>query len=96
MMRAELPPELPEELDETEAQPPAQKRQCTRAPDETSTGGEDTGDEASETGETGDGGPCEAIDDRCDSQDVLHSCDLDSGELTELNCASACGIRWRI
>lgn len=61
------------------------------AQDETSTGGEDTGDEASETGETGDGGPCEAIDDRCDSQDVLHSCDLDSGELTELNCASACG-----
>ena len=38
-MRAELPPELPEELDETEVQPPAQKRQCTRASDETSTGG---------------------------------------------------------
>ena len=44
------------------------------AQDETSTGGEGTGDEASETGETGDSGPCEAIDDRCDSQDVLHSC----------------------
>ena len=39
LMRVELPMEAPQELDETEVQPPAAKRRRVKGSDETSTGG---------------------------------------------------------
>jgi hypothetical protein len=40
----------------------------------------------------GDGdGHCGLEDDRCASQDLLTSCDLATGTLTDYNCASVCG-----
>lgn len=59
--------------------------------DET-TGGEDTGaEDGTGDGETGDAAGCTIVDDRCDSQDVVESCDLETGELSTLNCAVLCG-----
>ena len=57
------------------------------------TGGTDGFDTDGETdGETdGSDGPCTYVDDFCSTQDQLHSCDPDSGEVTDYNCAGVCG-----
>ncbi len=38
-----------------------------------------------------DDGPCTYVDDFCSTQDRLHSCDPDSGEVTDIDCAGWCG-----
>lgn len=48
--------------------------------------GDDAGDDDAETG-----GECTVLDDYCSTQDTLHSCDLESGELVTLSCAELCG-----
>ncbi|MCA9653893.1 MAG: hypothetical protein H6712_15590 [Myxococcales bacterium] len=51
--------------------------------DSSGSGGSDTGDPE---------GPCElARDDRCLDQDTVRSCDLQTGELAELDCPALCG-----
>ncbi len=55
---------------------------------------DDDGGDDGDTGSTvdmGSDGPCGAEDDFCISQDELSSCSPDTGDVTELNCAIACG-----
>jgi hypothetical protein len=50
----------------------------------------DTDETADETAGT-DEGPCDVLDERCDDQDTLISCDPASGELLTIECAALCG-----
>lgn len=60
--------------------------------DGTESDGDGTAGTDGDTGDTeGADGPCTVVDERCDDQDVVQSCDPESGELFRVDCGILCG-----
>ncbi|MFV8755131.1 hypothetical protein ACNOYE_31675 [Nannocystaceae bacterium ST9] len=56
----------------------------------TDTGDTDTDETADDTGDETSDEPCDVLDEHCENQDTLVTCDAESGELITWECASLC------